>query len=70
MSTIITTVAELDEAAPGSVIETDGTRFPAIRYTKLESGNWHMKHAVNTPPVGFSTRSIQPSRSDGWRSDE
>ena len=45
------TVKDLDEAAPGSVIETAATdRFPGIRYTKLESGNWHMKYAVNTPP--------------------
>ena len=45
------TIADLNEAAPGSVIETATTaRFPGFRYTKKENGRWHMRHAVNTPP--------------------
>ena len=58
------TVKDLDDAAPGSVIETDGTRFPGIRYVKKENGRWHMKHAANTPSAWLldPEHSAQPIR--------
>ena len=59
------TVKDLDEANPGSVIETAATaRFPGIRYVKKENGRWHMKHAANTPSAWLldPQHSAQPIR--------
>ena len=52
MSAVVENVAELNAAAPGSVVITAATdRFPGFEYVKRDNGNWWMKRAVNTPPA-------------------